>query len=84
MDRRIESPNLASVKARADHMLDGSIVPVMFREEDGPVCRIDRVLNVRNGTSLKSGGGLFIRYLCRVGERTYALRYEPPFWYVEK
>ena len=42
-----ENPAKLYVKVRADHGFDGRIRPLLFRAEDGPACRIDRVLDVR-------------------------------------
>ena len=82
MTERRESEKKIYVKVRADFTLDGRIVPLMLRPEDGPACRIDRILDVREAPSLKAGGqGL--RYTCRVGERTLMLFYEEPYWFIE-
>ena len=82
MEKRRESDRKIFVKVRADFTLDGRIVPLMLRSEDGPACRIDRILDVREAPSLKAGGqGL--RYTCRVGERTLMLFYEEPYWFIE-
>lgn len=72
------------VKVRADHMLDGSIQPLMFRDDEagGVVCRIDRVIDVREGPSLKAGGQ-GTRYLCRVGDRRVTLYHDDLYWFVE-
>ena len=55
-DRRPENPCKRYVKVRADFELDGRIRPLLFREEDGPAFRIDRVLDVRQAASRKAGG----------------------------
>ena len=62
-DRRPENPCKRYVKVRADFELDGRIRPLLFREEDGPAFRIDRVLDVRQAASRKAGGQ-GIRYVC--------------------
>ena len=64
-DRRPENPCKRYVKVRADFELDGRIRPLLFREEDGPAYRIDRVLDVRQAASRKAGGQ-GIRYVCEV------------------
>lgn len=56
------------VKVRADHLPDGSIRPLMFREADGPTVVIDRVANVCQAASTKVGGQ-GIRYTCRIQGR---------------
>ena len=82
MTQRREAEKKLYVKVRADFTLDGRIVPLMLRTQDGPACRIDRILDVRQATSLKAGGQ-GVRYTCRVGERTLYLFYDEPYWFVE-
>ena len=77
-----ENPAKLYVKVRADHGFDGRIRPLLFRAEDGPACRIDRVLDVREAPSLKAGGQ-GTRYTCRVGERTVLLFHDEPYWFIE-
>ena len=78
-----ENPAKLYVKVRADHGFDGRIRPLLFRAEDGPACRIDRVLDVREAPSLKAGGQ-GIRYTCQVGECTILLFYDAPYWFIER
>lgn len=82
MAARRESPQKIYVKVRADFTLDGRIVPLMLRPEDGPAVRIDRILDVRPAPALKAGGQ-GVRYVCRVGERTLMLFYDEPYWFIE-
>lgn len=82
MHVRWDNPDRRYVKVRADHTLDGKIRPLMFREEEGPVCIIDCVEDVRPAPSLKAGGQ-GIRYICRVGEVRMKLFYVEPYWFVE-
>lgn len=82
MQPRRESAAKRYVKVRADHLLNGRIRPLMFREEDGPACLIDRVEDEREAPSLKAGGQ-GTRYLCRVGERRVALFHDEPYWFIE-
>ena len=82
MTQRREAEKKLYVKVRADFTLDGRIVPLMLRTQDGPACRIDRILDVRQAASLKAGGQ-GVRYTCRVGERTLYLFYDEPYWFVE-
>ncbi len=70
------------VKVRADHLLNGHIRPLMFREEDGPAVIIDRIEDEREAPALKAGGQ-GTRYICRVGEKRIALFYDEPYWFVE-
>ena len=82
MSTRRKNPAKIYVKVRADHLLDGTTRPLLFRAEDGPACRIDRILDVREAPSLKAGGQ-GTRYTCRVGERTILLFYDEPYWFME-
>ena len=77
-----KNPAKIFVKVRADHLLDGSIRPLMLRAEDGPVMRIDRITDVCEAASLKAGGQ-GTRYTCRVGEATLLLFYDDPYWFIE-
>ncbi len=70
------------VKVRADHMTDGRILPLMFRTEDGPACRIDRIVDVRTACSLKSGGQ-GTRYTCLIGSTLLYLFHDDACWFVE-
>ena len=83
MSIRRENPAKIYVKVRADHLLDGTVRPLMIRSEDGPVIRIDRVLDVRPAASLKAGGQ-GIRYLCESSGQQLALFFEDPCWFMEE
>lgn len=77
--RRPENPCKRYVKVRADFGLDGSIRPLLFRGEDGPVFRIDRILDVRQAASLKAGGQ-GIRYVCEAEGSIAVLFHDEPYW----
>lgn len=71
------------VKVRADHMLDGTVRPLMFRAEGDDQPRIiDRVTDVREAPSLKAGGQ-GIRYICKVGDKEIHLYNDDIFWFIE-
>ena len=76
------SPCKRYVKVRADHLLNGRIRPLMFREEDGPTVLIDAIEDEREAPALKAGGQ-GMRYICRVGENRIALFYDEPYWFIE-
>ncbi len=82
MSSRRENDAKIYVMVRADHRLDGHIRPLMFRAEDGPVCRIDRILDEREAPSLKAGGQ-GIRFTCQIEDRTVMLFYDAPYWFIE-
>lgn len=77
-----KNPAKIYVKVRADHLLDGSVRPLMFRAEDGPCMKIDRVLDVREAPSLKAGGQ-GVRYTCQIDGRQLYLFYDEPHWFIE-
>ena len=82
MQPRRESAAKRYVKVRADHLLNGRIRPLMFREEDGPACLIDRVEDEREAPSLKAGGQ-GIRYTCMIQGQPLYLFYDEPHWFIE-
>lgn len=82
MSARRENPNKIYVTVRADHRLDGRVRPLMFRAEDGPICRIDRIIDVREAPSLKAGGQ-GIRYACQVEDKQIMLFFDDPYWFIE-
>ncbi len=77
-----KNPSKIFVKVRADHLLDGSVRPLLLRAEDGPCVKIDRVLDVREAPSLKAGGQ-GVRYTCQVEDRQLYLFYDEPYWFIE-
>ena len=79
--RRPENPCKRYVKVRADFELDGRIR--LFREEDGPAYRIDRVLDVRQAASRKAGGQ-GTRYVCEVEGSIAVLFHDEPYWFIER
>lgn len=82
MSAHRENPAKIYVSVRADHMLNGRIRPLMFRTKDGPVVRIDRILDEREAPSLKAGGQ-GMRYTCRVGEKQLYLFHDDVYWFIE-
>ena len=81
MDQKDESKRY--VKVRADHLPDGRVVPLMFREENGEKTVIDRVLDARPAPALKAGGQ-GMRYTCRVRGRCLYLFCDRDRWFVEE
>lgn len=62
---------------------EGTLTPLAILWEDGRKFAIDKVLDVRQAASLKSGG-LGMRYTCRIKNRQIYLYYEGPSWFVEQ
>ena len=77
-----KNPAKIFVKVRADHLIGGSVRPLMLRAEDGPAIRIDRILDVREAPSLKAGGQ-GTRYTCQAEGRQFFLFYDEPYWFIE-
>ena len=78
MDRLVKE----YVKVRADFTVDGRLVPLKFRAEDGIPQVIDRIIDVRPAPSLKAGGQ-GTRYTCRVGGRLIYLFNDRNRWFTE-
>ena len=71
------------VKVRADFTVDGKLVPLKFRTEDGMPQVIDRIIDERPAPSLKAGGQ-GTRYTCRVGEKLIYLFNDRNRWFTEQ
>ena len=82
MSAHREHPGKQFVAVRADHRLDGRIRPLMFRTEDGPTVRIDRIVDEREAPSLKAGGQ-GMRYTCQIGDRLVMLFHDDLYWFIE-
>jgi hypothetical protein len=62
---------------------DGQVIPKMIYWTDGAPFSIDRILDVRPGSSLKHGGA-GLRYLCRIHGQERALFLVENRWFVEE
>lgn len=82
MAGRRENVHKVYVKVRADFLTNGKIIPLMFREENGPVCSIDKIEDEREAAATKAGGQ-GIRYICRVCDTRFTLFYDAPCWFIE-
>jgi hypothetical protein len=71
------------VRVTAEHDESGRVRPLVLTWTDGRRYTIDRVTDVRQAPSLK-GGGLGIRYTCRVGGREVYLFCDEGKWFVER
>lgn len=65
------------------HEISGKAVPTSIIWEDGRVFEIDKVLDIRKAASLK-GGGIGIRYVCRIRGKTVLLFNDNGLWFMEK
>jgi len=71
------------VEVTAKHNVDGTVRPLSLKWKDGRVFEIDRLTDVRKAASLK-GGGLGIRYTCKImGKQVYLFDDEGK-WFLEK
>lgn len=80
-DRR--NPEKVFLKVRADHLPDGRIVPLKFKNEEGETVQIDRIVDVREAPALKKGGQ-GTRYTCRIGNHELYLFHDRDKWFVEE
>ncbi len=71
------------VEVTAKHDTHGNVRPLTIKWEDGRIFEIDCLIDVRQAPSLK-GGGLGIRYTCRIrGKHVYLFDYKGK-WFVER
>lgn len=70
------------VEVLAKYQLDGKIIPVSIKWDDGRTFEIDQVLDIRPAASTKVGGA-GIRYLVRIGRTRTYLFLEENCWFVE-
>lgn len=71
------------VEVIARHDINGKILPLTMKWEDGRIFEVDRVLDVRQAHSLK-GGGLGTRYTCRICNKEVYLFDDEGKWFVER
>ena len=71
------------VKVTAEHDEHGRTRPMVITWTDGRRFEVDRVLDVRQAPSLK-GGGLGMRYTCRIRGKEVYLFCDEGKWFVEK
>ena len=69
-----------SVVARMNE--SGLVTPLFLLWENGKVYEIDKVLDIRKKASTK-GGGMGLRYLCRIGVHERFLWLDDYIWFVE-
>lgn len=70
------------VDVTAHFSADGTVMPLDITWVDGHVYEIDRVLNICKAASLR-GGGLGLRYTCRISGRETHMWLDDYTWYVE-
>lgn len=66
-----------------EHRTDGKQLPRMILWPDGRRFAIDKILEARQAPALK-GGGIGMRYLCRIGGKERYLFNVRDAWFVEK
>lgn len=67
----------------AKHTVDGKVMPVSIIWCDGREFEIDKITDIRQAASLKSGG-IGIRYTCRIKNIVYHLFDEQGVWFIER
>lgn len=71
------------VNVLAEHDKSGQIRPLVLTWTDGRKFEIDKVLDVCQAPSLK-GGGLGVRYTCRIRGKEVHLFCDEGKWFVEE
>ncbi|MDT8902363.1 hypothetical protein [Anaeroselena agilis] len=71
------------VKVTAEHDEGGRVRPLAVTWTDGRRYEVDRVTDVRQAPSLK-GGGLGVRYTCRIRGKEVYLFCDEGKWFVER
>ena len=61
---------------------EGRIMPRHIRWEDGTLCTVDRVTDIRRAAATKAGG-CGLRYTIRIGGRQTYLFLDEDRWFVE-
>ncbi len=61
---------------------EGSVLPEKIIWDDGREFIVDRVLDIRPAASTK-GGGMGLRYLCRINSKERYLFLDDYIWFVE-
>ena len=71
------------VEVIAKHDTYGNIRPLSIKWEDGRVFEVDRLIDVRQAASLK-GGGVGIRYTCKIMGKQVHLFDDMGKWFMER
>jgi hypothetical protein len=70
------------VKITAEHDTNGAVRPLEMTWGDGRRFPIDRIIDVRQASSLK-GGGVGTRYVCRICNKQVYLFDDEGRWFIE-
>jgi hypothetical protein len=70
------------VKITAEHDINGHVRPVLMTWADDRKFTIDRIIDVRQAASLK-GGGVGMRYTCRICNKEVFLFDDEGRWFIE-
>ncbi|MCC5464562.1 hypothetical protein [Pelosinus baikalensis] len=71
------------VEVVAKHDTYGNVRPLSIRWEDGRVFEVDRLIDIRKAASLK-GGGVGIRYTCKIMGKQVHLFDDEGKWFMER
>jgi hypothetical protein len=80
IEQKIEFNEFITVKAMMRN--DGKLVPASFIWDDKEI-KIEKVLKVQQGSSLKETGIAGIRFLCQAMNRRFYLYYTRKQWYID-
>jgi len=70
------------VAVSAEFTTDGQVMPRSFTWEDGMRYDIDRILDIRPGSSLKVGG-IGLRYTCIISGKQAYMYLDDSKWFME-
>jgi hypothetical protein len=71
------------VQITAKHDVNGNSRPLTIKWEDGRIFEVDKIFDVRQAPTLK-GGGLGIRYTCRICNKQVYLFDDKGKWFIER
>jgi hypothetical protein len=84
LEDRKQSPHSSRtyIEVVACNKSNGAMIPLVIHWTDGREYKIEKLLEFRQGRSLKDGfSGK--RYKCQIGKRCFYLYYDGERWYVE-
>ena len=70
------------IEVNAKMKTDGKVIPFSIVWEDGKIFNIDRIIDIRPIASTK-GGGVGVRYLCKIKGKEKALFLSDYRWFIE-
>lgn len=82
MLRKVLNRRKKYVEVETLHRLDGVVIPLAVRWEDGRRFDVRRIISIARMPKRGAGGG-DIRYRVVISGKETNLHYEPPLWFVD-